>query len=111
MPDSRQRVASGFKIVYAGLVMVVLAVVFNVIVAFLNSGPRGPRDIPAIVLVTGLMAMAGSFISLGGRVLCMAVPRQAGNARQLLAASITLSLLTVLITFIGIVDLFADIFP
>jgi hypothetical protein len=111
MPGSRPRVAAGFKVVYGGLVIVVMAVV-AIVVAFLNVQFRGPQAVSGILLMAGLLvAPVGTIIGLVGRFLCLSVPKQAGNARRMISVSVALSLTALLVSSVSIADLFADFLP
>ena len=103
MSDAFRALAGGFRLVYVGLVLVVLSVLVNAIggpaanaVAQAQGAPPPqigvPPQGPALVVATvaGLIALAGGVLGLLGRIRCLAVPDAVPGAKGKIVTSVAL---------------------
>jgi hypothetical protein len=89
------KVSRGFRLVYIGLVLFVVAFLGGILAVALASGafargkePGGLTNVIAIGML--LCILAASITGLIGRFLCMAIPAKAGSARGLIITSVAL---------------------
>jgi hypothetical protein len=112
MYDALIKVSTGFKLVYYGLVLIVLAVVVGMVGAFaLGAGAAaggGGRGAVAAAgglgLLVGGMAVTGSVVGLIGRFMCLAVPDRAGGAKSKIVVSVALEVVSLLISLANLAD-------
>jgi hypothetical protein len=93
------KVSKGFKLVYIGVLLVILGVVGGILGACIAGGVMGAgggRGGGAIMLVVAggvmLCVLGGSITGLVGRFFCLAVPDRAGSAKPLIIISLILEL-------------------
>jgi hypothetical protein len=117
MTNSLLKVATGIKLVYVGLMLVVLAVVIGVfgmcvlggaIAAGGQGNPQAAQGGAAMVvglgLVVGGLAVVGSIVGLVGRFYCLAVPEEAGSAKPMIMTSVVLEVVSLLISIVTTAD-------
>jgi MFS family permease len=102
MSDALLKVSKGFKLVYIGLILMVLAFVVGVVGIFAvggamvaaNPGPgggAGALGLMAVVLgLVILLVLAGSITGLVGRFFCLAIPERVGAAKPMIIISVIL---------------------
>jgi hypothetical protein len=89
------RVSRGFRLVYIGLVLFVVAFLGGIVAVALAAGAfsRGkePGALTNVIAVGMLLCiLAASITGLIGRFLCLAIPAKAGSARGLIITSVAL---------------------
>ncbi len=118
MYQAFRKVSTGFKLVYAGLVIVVLAVVIGflggvVLGAAMAGGAAGGGAAAgraafggAVVLLmaVGVIAIVGSVVGLVGRFHCMAIPDEAGSAKPMIVTSVVLELISLSVSVVNTAD-------
>ena len=104
MSDALLKVSKGFKLVYIGLILIVLALVVGIVgavvisraVAGANPGPGGAAGALGVMEVllwaVILLMLAGSITGLVGRFFCLAVPERVGAAKPMIIISVVLEL-------------------
>lgn len=107
-------VASGFKLVYTGLMLKVLAVVIGIVGAVVlvggavNAGPGAVGGLVggALVLIFGVAALglAGTAVEIVGRIKCLAVPEEVPSARPLILAAVSLQIISFLIQLLALIN-------
>jgi hypothetical protein len=96
MRDQLMKVSRGFKLVYIGLLLVIVAIIGIFVAALLFAVAIAGRRLGvgfmgiALIISMLLLSWAGSITSLIGKVFCLAIPPRAGPAKQLIAVSIAL---------------------
>ncbi|HSQ54604.1 MAG TPA: hypothetical protein VLM40_02580, partial [Gemmata sp.] len=108
MTDALKTVSSGFRLVYIGLLLVVLAVVIGIVgVMILVGGAAGGGNLRAagqmvvgLLMLVGGLSLAGKVIGLIGRFKCMAIPEKAGGARQMIVVSVAMEVVSLITTLI-----------
>lgn len=108
MSEELKKVSAGFRLVYIGLVLVVLAVVINVVAGFAGM-PRGPGS--AIQTLVNGLNFIGTIVGLIGRIKCLSVPVAAGSAKGMITVSVALSVLSILIALVFLLDGFEPFLP
>lgn len=110
MYDALIKVSTGFKLVYYGLMLIVLAVVVALIGGFvLGAGAAGgvrgaAAGFAGLGLLVGGMAVTGSVVGLIGRFMCLAVPDRAGGAKSKIVVSVALEVVSLLISLANVLD-------
>lgn len=125
MSADLMKVSKGLKLVFWGLMVVVIAVVLGVIgvfaAGFLGAaaarqgggaaavGPGGPM---LVVLVgVGVLGFAGNIVGLVGRFFCLAAPPEAQGAKARITLSVIFEVCALLNGLVMNVDNFARILP
>jgi hypothetical protein len=99
------KVARGFKLVYIGLLIVVIAIVgafFTAIIAGMAvAGGAGAGAglglVGGIIIGLFLLAFAGNITGLIGRIFCISIPERAGQAKQFIIISIVLEVISMVL--------------
>lgn len=122
MSEAFRKLAGGFKLVYIGLIVIVLAVVVGAIGGGVIGGmqaaqrpPGQPAPPPAfgarpqgpVLLLTaavGAVALIGGVLGLVGRVRCLAVPDEVPGARGMITGSVALEVIALLISLVNNAD-------
>jgi hypothetical protein len=110
--DTMKQVGTGFRMVYTGLLLIVLSVV----IGFLGGcvlgaqGAVGGAAFQLLNLVTGGLSFAGSIVGLIGRFKCLAVPAAAGSAKPLISVSVGLEVIGLLLSILITIDRFGGDF-
>lgn len=123
MSEPLRKVSTGFKLVYYGLVLVVLAVIIGIVgMAVLvgaavggaaggggGGGGGGAGGAVAggavgLLLVVGGMAIIGSIVGLVGRFHCLAIPDDAGSAKPMIVTSVVLEVISLLSSIVNTAD-------
>ena len=119
MSEALRKVSTGFKLVYYGLVIVVLAVIVGIVggialaagaAAAGGAGGAGQGAAPAVgglmalLLVVGGLAIIGSIVGLVGRFNCLAIPDEAGSAKPMIVTSVVLEVIALLISVVNTAD-------
>jgi hypothetical protein len=99
MSYALKAVSAGFRLVYIGLTLVVLAH-FTYVVA--NQAGVAGRE---LALWLNGLSMVGVVVGLAGRYRCLAVPAEAGSARPLLTVSLALSVIGLASTLVLLANL------
>lgn len=98
MYDQLMKVSKGFKLVYIGIVIIIVGVIGGVLGACVVGGAGaaagGGKGAAALVMViAGLMMLCilgGTITGLVGRFFCLAVPERAGAAKPMIVISVIL---------------------
>ena len=108
------RVSKGFKLVYIGILLIILGVIGGLLGMCIAGGALGAGAGPGagvlVMLVAGgmlLCVLTGSIIGLVGRFFCLAVPERAGVAKPLIIISVILELTGMALGVINHVSLLA----
>jgi hypothetical protein len=113
MTESFKAVSSGFKLVYVGFLLQVLAVViyvvFEVGIRGGMIGIRGWQMLFNVLYLCGGLAVLGQIIGLIGRFRCMAIPREVGT-KQTIGFSVALSLISLALLILAYVNLYVELF-
>ncbi|MBX9580015.1 MAG: hypothetical protein K2X87_06865, partial [Gemmataceae bacterium] len=116
MYDQLMKVSRGFKLVYIGLVIAVVAVLAGVVgVAVVVGGAAANANNPnaaqgvaggmlAVVLGVVALALIGSVVGLVGRFFCLAIPDRAGAAKPMIMTSVGLEVANILISIFSAAD-------
>jgi hypothetical protein len=104
--SSLRTVAMGLGLVYAGLCLLVLAVM----VALLGGFALDPQT---VLVIAGLMALVAIVLDTIGRVRCLSMPDDGSGARVIVIVSVIFSLAALVMQLISLGNLFLDlgIFP
>jgi hypothetical protein len=107
--DAMKQVGTGFRMVYTGLLLIVLAVVIGLLGA---QGPAamGGGAFKLLNLVTSGLSFAGSIVGLIGRFKCLAVPAAAGSTKPLISVSVGLEVIGLLLSILITIDRFGGDF-
>jgi hypothetical protein len=117
MTGAFQKISSGFRLVYIGLLLVVLAVVGGMLlVMFLAGGGPGNAaaradEIQMVVLGMVGLIVTGNVVGLIGRFQCLAVPQEIGEAKQLIAVSVALEATSMVTSLVNAADEFNGFLP
>ncbi len=99
MYSKLMKVSRGFKLVYIGLLLMVASIVVVIVAAGLvgaavAAGRIGLGSMALfVIIVGGLLSLAGTITSLIGKIFCLAIPERAGPAKQLIAISIAMEVI------------------
>jgi hypothetical protein len=116
MSEALRKVSTGFKLVYYGLVLVVLAVIVGIVgLAVLvgaavggaggqAGGQAAAGGVIGLMLLVGGLAVIGSIVGLVGRVHCLAIPDEAGSAKPMIVTSVVLEVISLLSSVVNTAD-------
>ncbi len=114
--DVMKQVGSGFKTVYTGLMLKVLAVVIGIVGALVlvggaMNGAGGVLDgFLALLVVVGALSFTGSILELIGRIKCLVIPPSLASAKQLIIATVCLQAIAMILTVLGLLNALAGPF-
>lgn len=117
--DPMKQVGSGFKTVYTGLMLKVLAVVVGLVGAIvlvggaLNAGAGAGGvmgGLLVLLVVVGALNFTGAVLELIGRIKCLAIPQSLASAKQLIIATVCLQAIAMIITVVGLLNALAGPF-
>ena len=100
MRNQLLKVSSGFNLVYCGLMMVILAILITIVgVVLVGGGQAGEMKLVVsfFVAVAG-MAILGSLFGLVGRIMCLATPKEASQAKSMILASVMFEMCSLLLS-------------
>lgn len=120
MSEALRKVSTGFKLVYYGLVLIVLAIIVGVVGAAVivggavaggagqaggqAAGQAAAGGMVGLALVVGGMAIVGGIVGLVGRFHCMAIPDEAGSAKPMIVTSVVLEVIALLSSIVNTAD-------
>jgi hypothetical protein len=130
MREALRKVSTGFKLVYYGLIIRILAVVLAIVAAVAlgaavaggaagggaagggaagggaagGAGAGFAGGAMAIALLFVGMTVIGTIIGLVGRFHCLAIPDEAGSAKPMIVTSVVLEVISLLITLVNAAD-------
>jgi hypothetical protein len=113
--EALKTVSSGFKLVYIGLLLTVLAFVIGIVGVMIIAGGAAGGNVGGavqmafglVILVSGL-AITGKIIGLIGRFKCMAIPEQAGGARQMIVISVAMEVVSLILSVVLMISDLTD---
>ncbi|MBA4064068.1 MAG: hypothetical protein C0501_10220 [Isosphaera sp.] len=118
MSEALKAVSAGFKLVYIGLILVVLAVVIGIVGGMVvGAGAAGGGGAAAVGAGSGLelavggLSLVGIVVGLIGRFKCLAVPTEAGSARPMIVVSVALEVVSLLIALMFLLNEFSPFLP
>ena len=108
MRDQFKKVSLGFRLVYIGILIVVLGVIggmvgmcFGLGVIGAGGGAGGIGLIVLVVISMMLCVFAGSITGLVGRFFCLATPEEAGVAKVMIIVSVILEVIAIMASLGG----------
>ena len=100
MFDQLMKVSRGFRLVYIGMIIVILGILGGVLGSCIGAGVVGAGGggggVGLLLLVVAAMLvciLGGSITGLVGRFFCLAVPERAGSAKTMIFISVALELM------------------
>ncbi len=114
MTESFRTVSSGYKLVYAGFLLQVLAVIilFGFLVAARGGMAGGAlRALVGVLYAYIVLTLLGQVVGLLGRFKCMAVPREVGSGpKQMIVFSVAMGLVALLLGVLELANLLGERF-
>ena len=117
MSDSLRKVSIGLKLVFYGVVLILVTIgvgVAGMCVLIAGAGPRGPggggppaagmAGFVAFAVALGLLALAANILGLVGKVLCIAVPKEFGAAKTLIVTAVVMEVAAIGVNGLGIAN-------
>ncbi len=113
MTNEFQTLSKAYKLIYYGLMLIVLAVVIGVLGGVMAGVAAGAAGAPgggafnlmAVMLIAaGVCYLIGAVLMIIGKIRCIAVPPEVDGAKTLIMLAVAFELITVLVAMLGIVE-------
>jgi hypothetical protein len=108
MRDQFKKVSLGFRLVYIGILVVILGIIgglsgmcFGLGLVGAGGGAGGVGVLVLVVIAMMLCVLAGSITGLVGRIFCLATPEEAGVAKVMIIVSVILEVVAIVASLGG----------
>jgi hypothetical protein len=98
---SLRKVASGLGLVYAGLCMIVFAILLPFLAFPVMGGPHR-----LVIIATGLLLITGIVLDTVGRLLCLAMPQERSGAKIIIILAVAFDLIALVFSLLNLAKLF-----
>lgn len=102
------KVSRGFRLVYVGMMLIVIGILGGMLGMCLGAGIAGGGGLKAgagiMIAVAGVMMLlllGGSLLGFVGRIFCLAVPERAGAAKPMIIVSVILEIASFGLSLVG----------
>lgn len=114
MSADLMKVSKGLKLVYWGLVVVVIAVILGFLGGLAGmalAAGGGARALLVVIGITGVIGLVGRVLMLVGSFFCLSTPPKARTAKSRITLSVVLTASAVVGSLMSTVDGFAHLLP